>query len=90
MLILGQYTEMRDLRRQLEQHVECRGLERELEQQPYEFEQQRRVSCRLQLHLKLQNGDSGAAGIYCPALRAKYFLILLFGRLLSRRPGGFN
>jgi len=101
MLITGQYTKMLDLRWELEQYIECRGLERELEQQPYEYEQQRGFSRRLRLHpvrkgfsngiyLKLRNGESGATGICCPALRAKYYLILLFGRQKGRRPGGYD
>ena len=68
MVILGQYTNMLDFLRQLEQRFVCGRLERELEQLPDEFQQQCGVSLRLQLHLKLQDEDSGVTGICCPAL----------------------
>ena len=71
MVILGQYTNMSDFLRQLEQHVECGSLECELEQLSHELEQQCGVSRRLQLYLKsssFESRNSGVTGICCPAL----------------------
>ncbi len=70
MVILGQYTDMSDLLRELEQRFQCRSLECELEQLSYEFQQQCGVSRRLQLYLKssFESRNSGVTGICCPAL----------------------
>jgi len=71
MVILGQYTNMSDLLRELEQRFQCRSLECELEQLSHEFQQQCGVSRRLQLHLKsssFESRNSGVTGICCPAL----------------------
>lgn len=82
MVILGQYTNMSDLLRELEQRFQCRRLECELEQLSHEFQQQCGVSRRLQLHpvrkvfsngvylrsSSFKSRNSGVTGIYCPAL----------------------
>jgi len=82
MVILGQYTNMSDLLRELEQRFLCRSLECELEQLSHEFQLQCGVSCRLQLYpvrkafsngvyLKsssFESRNSGVTGICCPAL----------------------
>jgi len=71
MVILGQYTDMSDLLRELEQRFLCRSLECELEQLSHELQLQCGVSRRLQLYLKsssFESRNSGVTGICCPAL----------------------
>ena len=65
--------------RELEQHVECRRLERELEQQSGQLEQQCGFPRGLRLFPQTSDEDSGATGIYYPAL-GELNLGPLFGR----------
>jgi len=69
-----------DCLRELEQHVECRRLECELEQQPEQLEQQCWFPGGLRLFPQTSNEDSGATGIYYPAL-GEINLGPLFGRI---------
>ena len=78
-MVNGQYLNMSSIRRQLEQLFQRWGLERQLEQQPDELEQQCGLSGGLQFHLKSLKENSGAAGIYCPAL-SEINMDSLFGR----------
>jgi len=81
-MVNGQYLNMSSIRRELEQQFQRRGLECQLEQQPDELEQQCGLSGGLQLHLKSQVENSGATGIYCPAL-CEINTGPLFGRSLT-------
>ena len=60
---MGQYTDMFDFLRELEQWFECRGVECELEQLSHEFQQQCGGACRLQFHLRPVSIGRFLAGI---------------------------
>lgn len=59
---------MPDFVRELEQHVECRSLVCELEQYAGQLEQQCELAGGLRLFPQTFKKDSGATGIYYPAL----------------------
>ena len=82
----GQYMNMSSLVCELEQRCECWGLERQLEQLSDEFEQQRGLSRGLRLHPQTLNRDSGATGVYCPAL-SEINQSLLFSRRKPKTRG---
>lgn len=78
-MVTGQYINMSSIAGELEQQFECGRLGGQLEQQPDELEQQCGLSRGLWFHPQTLNRDSGATGIYCPALGEINFN-LLFGR----------